>query len=1475
MAVKAFKDAPCILKLQIYIPELSVRLLVDTGSTVEILKISACPPELLKKMIPVNVTVRSASTHRLNILGCIKGTYYLDGNPIETQIFLINDQDLEVACDGILSRVFLRDNNILFRGNNDKLKFKGKYYPLTYMHESDDVSATPKVIARTAVTLQANSMTHFQVSTFDQLTGEFLFKPEFQHRDILLIPSIHKMENDTKKLMICALNAGKCHVRIKRKTELGKLVPATVPNVFSLFQDETEYEKTAENVFSCDFRSSDLIDTEEDIVDLQKDKFDIERSVEESNIQDPDVKKKLLELLNKYKNVFWQEGQQLRMTNKFEAEINTEGHGPVWKKPYKTPQRLLEPLKKELDDLLSKGIIRPCQNSPYNSPCVLIEETKADGSKRYRLIIDFREINRLTVPAHTFFPDIISLVNKAQNAKLFSKIDLLRAFHQLPVKFDDQKKMSFSCEYGTYTYRSLAFGLRNSGIFFQMLMNQLLTNVDDFVSNLVDDLLIFSPDEPYDHLNKIEQVLAILEDANLTARLQKCKWMQPETTFIGYEISSTGYRPLAHKCEIIKNFPTPRTPKHIDQFLGTCTFYRRSIPRYTNIILPLLEAKKRDKKDFKWTPECQTAFDTLKKEVYKRSQLAYPQYNSPHPFKIYCDASNFSVGFALTQDQMQINPETNKEELMEVPLAFNSKTLDKAERNYETWRKELTSLLFAIKQNKYLLTNRRFIIYNDHRSLIYMASARKSKQVFDRYSMFLADYNYEVRYLPGDKNKCADSLSRLICDKGKIEYIPEHSGEKYVSFQEFLQKWETEGKYKAWKSNTIFKEEPDIMKKKNHASNNIQCLITKQDDTYGQEFSFDEFLKHWETDGKCKSWKLDLNNPQNNCLILKEDNGSENGNSEDESDPDSQEENILEAENRIIYSESENESRSEEESDDESVDDQASSETDEEINLSMQKKMFKSQLINTETNRIHSPLTVSDDTNGESADEGEYYIIDEFDETTKTDHDVIRSYVNATKIKLNDDSKLWEKEEIIPRKKISEEQHKDSDISKIIKILKNPEEKGKKVTDKYVYTEDHIVYKIRKNGKKIWIPKTLELPIIKAVHTSVYHSHPGIEKTYELLSEHAYFKGMRPKLADFIRDCHVCNISKPNKQPIRPPMKLQLPPSATWEQINADCLGPIRTLNQNNNHEYAIIFECRLSRWPEVITTPDITADTLISVFMTKIIPVHGLCKKLIFDSGPCFKSKQFRDFCQNLGIEVQPASKDYPQGNALAEFGVGSTKAFLRNLIAEHKTADWTKLIPYALSALRSCKNKATGFSPFQVMYNKPMILPVETNLPYRRYATEESDSNEQMGYWNLLWSTVRQNISKYHGKMKETFDRLKATPVNLKVGQKVYVKTKHRMLHFNKIYTPRFQGGFIIVELTDTNAILESLTEPGKRCLVHISKLKPVRKKISETEKEDPKNEQNEEENEVELRMEVNEQDCQDVPKPRSMPYNFRPRR
>jgi hypothetical protein len=200
------------------------------------------------------------------------------------------------------------------------------------------------------------------------------------------------------------------------------------------------------------------------------------------------------------------------------------GTTPISKRPYRMPLAELAELKKQLQELLDKGFIRP-STSPWGCPT---------------LFVDYRPLNAVTIKNKYLLPRIDVLFDQLVEAKVFSKIDLRSGYHQIKIKASDIPKTAFSTRYGLYEYLVMSFGLTNAPAYFMYLMNLVfMPELDKFVVVFIDDILVYSKNEAK-HTKHLHTVLQRLRDHQLYAKLSKCDFWLREIKFLGHTISQDG-----------------------------------------------------------------------------------------------------------------------------------------------------------------------------------------------------------------------------------------------------------------------------------------------------------------------------------------------------------------------------------------------------------------------------------------------------------------------------------------------------------------------------------------------------------------------------------------------------------------------------------------------------------------------------------------------------------------------------------------------------------------------------------------------------------------------------------------------------------------------------------------------------------------------------------------------------------------------
>ncbi|CAC5362568.1 unnamed protein product [Mytilus coruscus] len=238
-----------------------------------------------------------------------------------------------------------------------------------------------------------------------------------------------------------------------------------------------------------------------------------------------------------------------------------------------------------------------------------------------------------------------------------------------------------------------------------------------------------------------------LSKANLTLKPSKCSFAVTEVEYLGHVISKEVVKVDPEKTSAVVTFPEPKTQKDVRSFLGMCNYYRKFVKSYSKITTPLTELLKKDVQ-FRWTAQCQIAFDDLKTRLASSRILAYADMNKP--FEVICDASDYAIGHMLIQKDDQ-----NRSRV----IAYGGRSLGAAERKYTT-EKECLTIVNAIKNHDTYLSNNRFITHTDQQALCWLQNTKHKSGRLLRWAMALQHYTFDIKHIKGKDNTCADALSR-------------------------------------------------------------------------------------------------------------------------------------------------------------------------------------------------------------------------------------------------------------------------------------------------------------------------------------------------------------------------------------------------------------------------------------------------------------------------------------------------------------------------------------------------------------------------------------------------------------------------------------------------------------------------------------------------------------------------------------------
>ncbi|GJW04405.1 putative reverse transcriptase domain-containing protein [Tanacetum coccineum] len=339
--------------------------------------------------------------------------------------------------------------------------------------------------------------------------------------------------------------------------------------------------------------------------------------------------------------------------------------------PYRLAPSEMKELSEQLKELSDKGFIRP-SSSPWGAPVLFVK--KKDGS--FRMCIDYRELNKLTVKNRYPLPRIDDLFDQLQGSSVYSKIDLRSGYHQLRVREEDIPKTAFRTRYGHYEFQVMPFGLTNAPAVFMDLMNRVCKPyLDKFVIVFIDDILIYSKNKK-EHEEHLKQILELLKKEELYAKFSKCEFWIPKVQFLGHVIDSKGIHVDPAKIESIKDWTSPKSPTEIRQFLGLAGYYRRFIEGFSKIAKPMTKLTQKKVK-FEWGDKQEAAFQLLKQKLCSAPILALPE--GSEDFIAYCDASKKGLGAVLMQ--------------REKVISYASRQLKIHEKNYTTHDLELGAVV--------------------------------------------------------------------------------------------------------------------------------------------------------------------------------------------------------------------------------------------------------------------------------------------------------------------------------------------------------------------------------------------------------------------------------------------------------------------------------------------------------------------------------------------------------------------------------------------------------------------------------------------------------------------------------------------------------------------------------------------------------------------------------------------------------------
>ena len=452
-------------------------------------------------------------------------------------------------------------------------------------------------------------------------------------------------------------------------------------------------------------------------------------------------------LLQKYTAVFTEE---LGTMKEFSAKLAVRpGAKPRFHRPRSVPYALKEAVEQELDRMERLGVIEKVSHSNWAAPVVAVP--KRDGTIRlcgdYKVTVNHElEVDQYPLPQPE---DLMACLTGGQK---FSKLDLSAAYQQMPLDDESRHLTTINTHRGLYQFARLPFGIASAPAVFQKAMDVILQGIPHTICYLDDILVTGVTDE--DHLRNLGEVLDRLQRHGICLKQGKCAFMQASVEYLGHLVDAQGIHVTSGKVEAVRQAPSPSNVTELKSFLGLLNYYGKFIPHLSTLLHPL-NALLKEGQTWNWSQECEAVFQEAKRQLSSAPVLVH--YDPSLPIRLAGDASSYGIGAVLSH----VLPDGS-----EHPIAYASRTLQPAEKNYAQVEKEALSLVFGIQKFHKYVYGRLFTLVTDHKPLTTILGPKTgvpplAAARMQRWALLLSAYNYHIEFRPTNAHANADGMSRL------------------------------------------------------------------------------------------------------------------------------------------------------------------------------------------------------------------------------------------------------------------------------------------------------------------------------------------------------------------------------------------------------------------------------------------------------------------------------------------------------------------------------------------------------------------------------------------------------------------------------------------------------------------------------------------------------------------------------------------
>ena len=1167
----------------------------------------------------------------------------------------------------------------------------------------------------------------------------------------------------------------------------------------------------------------------------------------------------LHQVLLEYQDVFSKDNYDLGRTHLIEHTIDTGDSNPIRQAPRRQNPEAAAAADQIVEELLVHKLIEPSQ-SPWASPIVMVK--RKDG--RYRMCIDFREVNKRTLNSSAFpLPRIDDTLDSLSKAKWFCTTDLTAGYHQVPMSESSKAKTAFCTRRGLYEWNVLPFGVCAGPGTFMQLMENVLADMR-YTSCLVflDDVVTFG-DTFSQTLENYRQFCERMRTAGLKLKPSKCSLFQKSVSFLGHVVSEEGIGTDPEKIAAVQSWPVPKKRKEVRSFLGLVGYYRKFIPDCSTVAKPLTELTS-PSVTFEWTEGCQEAFEALKQSLLQAPILGYPKEDAGQ-FILDTDASDVGLGAVLSQVQGD----------KEVVLAYASRTFSPAEANYCVTRRELLAIVHSVKLFKSYLLLRPFKIRTDHSSLKFLNRFKEPEGQLARWIDFLQPYQFEIEHRPGVKHGNADALSRRPdpCGGKKcyclafedLQYEPpvvlESQGQVDVAVQATPEVTSCDILLHCCASQEV-KTSPTLVLSESKAvqypesptvSDCAQLRVVKQ------------------TDGATGPCKMLPSKPPPTCQ--RDVNGitlffgrntvlsnfypctfvDENGESYNCTEQFYHAEKAKTFWDQEAYREIKDMSNPR--------DMKARAKSIKGFNIDRWREvdrgiMYRGCLMKFEQNPELAEFLINqtEPLIAEASPYDSYWGIglgifhpSAGQPEQWRGSNVLGEVLMEVRSRLTTSSgdcrfvsvdPLWTSDEV------QQAQQSDPDLGPVWQLVQKGEkpkwssishlgERSKVLLQVW----DQLVIKDGQLKRKFFSPKTqnywfqLVLPkefweqALKFAHDIPTAGHTGEEKTYQRLKAKFWWPGMKKYTSRWVSTCSACQKRKAPHQKAKAPMQSYVV-GALGERVASDIMGPFSETDSGNR--YIVVFIDYFSKYADAAPMADMTAQSVADAFLERWISYFGIPKELHTDQGTQYEGELMLNLCKLLGIAKTRTTPLRPQGDGLAE-KLNKTLCDMLNCVRLEHPFSWDTLLPMVTLAYNSSQQESIQETPHMMVFGKEATLPISLLAPPLESEQDEAKSApdyvlQKQKHMEQVHHMAREHLHGAAMKQQASYNN-RLLVKEYKVGDLVYYWYPVKGAHTPKEAFYKWLGPYVVIKQLSETVYRIQKTPRSKSFVVNHDKLKPAK--------------------------------------------------